>query len=114
MLLLTAEIRLQRVIHFMNKLTKLRIYAAVAAGFALSPIAAHAQASPAATAGATTTTADTTGTDVRRDRNDHHDYGWIGLAGLLGLAGLMGRNSDNRYDTVNGRTRRSDLAGTRS
>ena len=114
-LLFTAEISLQRVIWFMNKLTKFRIYAALAAGLALSPIAAHAQASPAATAAGTTTTmTDATGTDARGDRNNHHDYGWIGLAGLLGLAGLMGRNRDDRYEAANGRTRRSDLAGTRS
>ena len=98
----------------MNKLLKLHIYAAAAAGLALSPIAAHAQASPPATAGGTTTTSDVTGTDVRGDRNDHHDYGWVGLAGLLGLAGLMRRNRDDRYDTAGSRTRRSDLAGTRN
>ena len=98
----------------MNKLTKLRICAAASAGLALSPIAVHAQASPAGTTiGATTTTTDATSTDVRRDRSDRHDYGWIGLAGLLGLAGLMRNNRNDRYDTVGNRTRRSDLTGTR-
>jgi len=96
----------QRVNRFMNKSIKLHVYVAVAAGLALSPIAAHAQASPAATAGGTTTTSDATGTYGRGDRNDHHDYGWIGLAGLLGLAGLMGRKRDNRYDTTSSGTRR--------
>ena len=105
-LLLTAGLSLPCVIRFMNKLMKFRIYSAVVGGLVLAPIAAHAQASPAATTGATTT-ADATGTDVRGDRTEHHDYGWIGLAGLLGLAGLMGRKRDDRYDT----TRRSDQTG---
>ena len=104
----------QRVTSFMNRSIKLHVYAAVAAGLALSPIAAHAQASPAATAGGTTTTSNATGTDARGDRNDHHGYGWIGLAGLLGLAGLMGRKRDDRYDTTRIGTRRSDQTGTRS
>ena len=97
----------------MNKSIKLHVYAAVAAGLALSPISAHAQASPAATAGVTTTTSDAPGTDTRGDSNDHHDYGWIGLAGLLGLAGLMGRKRDDRYDTTSGGIGRSDPTGTR-
>jgi hypothetical protein len=110
---MTADMSSQPVYHFMNKFIKLHVYAAVAAGLALSPIAVHGQASPAATAGGTTTTSDATGTDARGDRNDHQDYGWIGLAGLLGLAGLMGRKRDDRYDTTTS-GRRSDLAGTRS
>ena len=98
----------------MNKLIKLHVYAAVAAGLALSPIAAHAQTSPAVNARETTTTSDATGTDARGDRNNHTDYGWIGLAGLLGLLGLMRRSRGDRYDTASSATRRSDLAGTRS
>jgi hypothetical protein len=110
---MTADMSSQPVYQFMNKFIKLHVYAAVAAGLALSPVAVHAQASPAATAGGTTTTSDVTGTDARGDRNDHHDYGWIGLAGLLGLAGLMGRKRDDRYDTTSS-GRRSDVTGTRS
>ena len=96
----------------MNKSTKLHIYAAVAAGLALSPIAAHAQTSPGNPGGGTTRS-DATGTDPRGDRNDHHDYGWIGLVGLIGLAGLLRRDQNDRYDTARG-TKRSDLAETRS
>jgi LPXTG-motif cell wall-anchored protein len=106
---------LQRVISFMNKSIKLHVYAAVAAGLALSPIAVHAQTSPTGNARGTTTMSDATGIDARGDRNDHHNYGWIGLAGLLGLAGLMGRkNRHDRYDTASSGSRRADLAGTRS
>jgi hypothetical protein len=105
---------LQHVISFMNKSIKLHVYAAVAAGLALSPIAAHAQTSPTGNARGITTTSDATGTDVRGDRNDRHNYGWIGLAGLLGLAGLMGRKRDDRYGTASSGSRRADLAGTRS
>lgn len=93
---------------------KIHIYTAVAAGLALSPIAAHAQTSPTGNAGATTTTSEATGTDARGYGNEHHDYGWIGLAGLLGLLGLMRRDRRDRYDTTSNATRRSDLAGTRS
>jgi MYXO-CTERM domain-containing protein len=92
----------------MKNSTKLHIYAAVAAGLALSPMAAHGQASPAAT-GAETTTYNSTTTDDRGDRREHHNYGWIGLLGLLGLAGLMRKNRDDvaRYNTTT--TRRSDV-----
>jgi hypothetical protein len=93
----------------MNKSVKLHVYAALAAGLMLLPIAAHAQASPAATAGGTTTASDATRTDT-----DRHDYGWIGLAGLLGLAGLMGRKRDGRYSTASSGTTRSDVTSTRS
>ena len=97
----------------MNKSVKLHVYAAMAAGLMLLPIAAHAQASPAATAGGTTTASDATSTDTRGDRTDRHDYGWVGLAGLLGLAGLMGRKRDGRYSTASSGTTRSDVTGTR-
>ena len=106
---------LQPVYRVMNKLIKLHVYAAVAAGLALSPIAAHAQTSPAGNAsGTTTTTSDVTGADARGDRDVRHDYGWIGLAGLLGLVGLLGRKRDDRYNTASSGTRRADLSGTRS
>ena len=98
----------------MNKSIKLHVYAVVAAGIALSPIAAHAQTSPSGDAGATTTTADATGTDAPGYRTEHHNYGWIGLAGLLGLLGLMRRDRRDGYNAGNSATRRSDLAGTRS
>lgn len=114
-MLFTAETSLQRVISFMNKSIKLHVYAAVAAGLALLPIAAHAQASPAANdRGTTTTTSDATANDTRGDRNDHHDYGWIGLAGLLGLAGLMRKSRDDRYDRSRSANDRADLTNTRS
>ena len=103
-----------RVVSCMNKSTKIHVYAAVAAGLALSPIAAHAQTSPGTDTRGTTATSDATGTDVRGDRNDHHDYGWIGLAGLAGLAGLIRRRRDDRYDSAGSATKRSDFAGTRS
>jgi hypothetical protein len=80
--LTTSDINSQRVIRFMNKSVKLHVYAALAAGLMLLPIAAHAQASPVATAGGTTTASDATSTDTRGDRTDGHDYGWVGLAGL--------------------------------
>jgi MYXO-CTERM domain-containing protein len=102
---------LQPVYRVMNKLMKLHIYAAMAAGLALSPIAAHAQTSPSGDArGTTTTTSDATGSDAR---NDHPDYGWIGLAGLLGLLGLMRKRRDDRYDTATSDSRRADLSRTR-
>ena len=112
-MLFTAEMSLQRVIAFMNKLIKLHVYAALAAGLALSPIAACAQTSPTGNIGRSATTSDVTGTDASGDRDDRPDWGWIGLAGLLGLIGLMRRNRGDRYDTA-GCTRRSDLAGTHS
>jgi len=113
--LFTADMSLHDVITFMNKSIKLHVYAAVAAGLALSPIAAQGQTSPAGnTSGTTTTTSDVTGINARGDRDVHHDYGWIGLASLLGLAGLLGRKRDDRYDTASSGTRRADLSGRRS
>jgi hypothetical protein len=114
MLPLTAEMSFEDVITSMNKLMKIHVYAAVAAGLALSPMAAHAQTSPSGNAGATTTTSDATGMNARGDRNDHSDWGWIGLAGLLGLFGLMRRDRTDRYDTTGSAARRSDVASTRS
>jgi hypothetical protein len=110
MALFTAEASLQHVISSMNKSIKLHVYAALAAGLALSPVAAHAQTSPTGNAGGTTTASDATGADTRGYRNEH----WIGLAGLLGLLGLMRRDRTDRYDKANSASRRSDLAGTRS
>lgn len=104
----TADISSQRVISFMNKSIKLHVYAAVAAGLALCPIAAHAQTSPAAA-----TRSDTAAADARGDRDEHHDYGWIGLAGLLGLIGLIRKNRHNHYDTTSTGSRRPDLTSTR-
>ena len=105
----TAAVNLQRIVSFLNKSIKLHVYTVVAAGLALSPIAAHAQTSPAAA-----TRSDTGTTDARGDRNEHHDYGWIGLAGLLGLLGLMRKNRHNHYDTTSTGSRRPDLIATRS
>jgi hypothetical protein len=104
---------LQPVYRVMNKLMKLYVYAAMAAGLALSPIAAHAQTSPTGNTGVTTTTtSDATGTNARGERDDHRDWGWIGLAGLLGLLGLMRRDRRDRNETASNATRRSDQAGT--
>ena len=93
----------------MNKSIKLHVYAAVAAGLALSPIIAHAQTSPPATS-----RPDAAASAARGDRNDRHDYGWLGLAGLFGLAGLIRKNRHDRYDTDSRGSRRADLAGTRT
>ena len=90
----------------MKNSTKLRLYALLAAGLALSPVAARAQASPAATTSETTTYNSTT--DDRGTQREHHNYGWIGLLGLLGLTGLMRRGTERRdvYETTD--TRRTD------
>ena len=98
----------------MNKSIKLHVYAALAAGLALSPIAAHAQTSPAANSREGITTSADAGRDERGNRNHYRDYGWLGLVGLLGLAGLIRKNRHDRYDTTSIDRRRSDLAGTRS
>jgi hypothetical protein len=90
----------------MKNSTQLRLLAGVAAGLALSPLAAHAQVSPAATAGETTTSSPVDTTGYRGERHEHHNYGWIGLLGLLGLTGLMRRGPERRevYGTTTARS----------
>ena len=78
----------------MNKLIRLHVYAAVAAGLALSrppqlTFKLHHLEIPGRPP---PLRPGVTGSDARGDRNDHRDYDSIGLASLLGL-GLMRKSA---------------------